>query len=471
MLCEDQALPSGKGAILNTSVGQSEDVAIRVSGIGKCYHLYDKPQDRLRQSIYPRFQRWFGREARCYAHEFWALRDVSFEVKRGETIGIIGRNGSGKSTLLQIICGTLAPTYGHVKTNGRVAALLELGAGFNPEFTGRENVYMSGALLGVSKREMDERFDDIAEFADIGDFIEQPIKIYSSGMFVRLAFAVQTAIDPEVLIVDEALAVGDAAFTAKCMRRMRQLVDGGTTILFVSHDMGSVRQLCSSAVWLDHGKIVTIGSALETSSAYLEYSYGETIRANRKEDVSSNSLTRVLPACSQGKSDLDGKTMKRSLIGQRDDLVRWGDGGIRLEEIVVSGPAVVGPGIFEYGKILDVKLRAKVSVPNVLKDYGFGIAFRTPKGLDAITSTTIEAGCSMPTVSAGDEISVRFSLKNILASGDYFIVANIDKREQGSPQYFDFVENALQIKVISGIHVYSVVLPDVTHTVSVRRLE
>src|SRR5690606_26363765 len=195
----------------------SDSTAISVAGLSKCFHLYEKPRDRLLQMFS------FGR--RQYYSEFWALRDVSFEVRRGETIGVVGRNGSGKSTLLQMICGTLTPTAGTISTNGRIAALLELGAGFNPEFTGRENVYLNAAILGLSRQETDERFDDIAAFADIGDFIDQPVKMYSSGMYVRLAFAVAINSTPDILIVDEALAVGDVRFQYKCMRRIKDIQD------------------------------------------------------------------------------------------------------------------------------------------------------------------------------------------------------------------------------------------------------
>jgi lipopolysaccharide transport system ATP-binding protein len=252
----------------------SSDIAIRVEGIAKCYQIYNKPGDRLKQFIIPRFKRLFGKKPSSYFSEFWALNDVSFEVKRGETLGIIGRNGSGKSTLLQIICGTLSPTRGSVQTNGRIAALLELGSGFNPEFTGRENVYLNAAVLGLTKEEIDTRFDNIVAFADIGQFIEQPVKSYSSGMMLRLAFAVIAHVNADILIVDEALAVGDAFFTQKCMRFLRDFMVNGT-ILFVSHDTGSVKSLCNTAIWLDKGKLLEIGTPKDVSEMYLQAFYDE----------------------------------------------------------------------------------------------------------------------------------------------------------------------------------------------------
>ncbi len=218
----------------------SSNYAIEVSNLGKCYQIYDKPSDRLKQTLF--------RGSRQYYKEFWAIKDVSFKVKKGETIGIIGRNGSGKSTLLQMICGTLNPTFGQVNVNGKVSALLELGAGFNPEFTGFENIYMAASLYGLTKEDVDQRFDAIASFADIGDYIYQPVKTYSSGMYVRLAFAVIANVDADILVIDEALAVGDAFFTQKCMRFIRDFKSRNGTILFVSHDLASVINICDRAL-------------------------------------------------------------------------------------------------------------------------------------------------------------------------------------------------------------------------------
>lgn len=260
----------------------SSEPVIAVQGVSKAFLTYEAPSDRLKQMlanaaarIAPRsaafsLRRWAAGRSRSYS----ALNDVSFAVGRGETVGIIGRNGSGKSTLLQIIAGTLEPTAGQVKVRGRVAALLELGAGFNPEFTGRDNAYLNAQLLGLTKGQVDERFADIEAFADIGEFINQPVKVYSSGMYVRLAFAVAAHVDADVLIIDEALAVGDAFFTQKCMRFLRQFMKSGT-VLFVSHDTSSVRALCSRAVWLERGQIVSAGEPKEVCDLYLQAFYEE----------------------------------------------------------------------------------------------------------------------------------------------------------------------------------------------------
>jgi len=236
-------------------------VVIRVQDLSKCYQIYDRPQDRLKQSL------WRGRKR--FYREFWALKGVTFEVEKGEAVGIIGRNGSGKSTLLQLIAGTLTPTTGSIAVDGRVAALLELGSGFNPDFTGRENVYMNGTILGLSKEEIDRRFDAIAAFADIGDFIEQPTKTYSSGMLMRLAFSVSVNVEPDILIVDEALAVGDMAFQYKCMDRLERLTKSGTTLLFVSHDIGAVKAFCNRVVYLSKGEVKATGTASDMAELYM----------------------------------------------------------------------------------------------------------------------------------------------------------------------------------------------------------
>lgn len=261
----------------------SDDIAIRVEGLSKCYHVYERPQDRLKQSL------WRGR--RQFYREFWALRDVSFEVRKGETLGIIGRNGSGKSTLLQMIAGTLTPTSGTVNVTGRTAALLELGSGFNPEFSGRENVFMNAAILGLSQEDIAARFDEITAFADIGEFIDQPVKTYSSGMIVRLAFAVSVCVEPDTLIIDEALAVGDMAFQFKCMQRLDQLSRSGVTLLFVSHDIAAVKAFCRRAVYLEKGKVRAIGSAGDMAELYVM-----DMRAEQKTALSEHTGVSLKPS-------------------------------------------------------------------------------------------------------------------------------------------------------------------------------
>jgi len=308
----------------------SNDIAIRVTNLSKCYEIYNTPRDRLKQFVMPRVRRIAGKSYIQYFREFWALKDVSFEIKKGETVGIIGRNGSGKSTLLQLICGTLSPTGGSVETNGRIAALLELGSGFNPEFTGRENVYMNAAVLGLNTTEVDERFDDIAAFADIGEFIEQPVKTYSSGMFVRLAFAVNIMSTPEIMIVDEALAVGDMAFQAKCMTALTRIQENGATVLFVSHDVGSVKSLCSRGIYLDRGIVQEIGPAGDVAEHY--------VRNMRMEMNAEHVSTEPFPGTNaevtspmEGQRIVDTQEFKTCAeFEKRVAHFRYGDGGVKI---------------------------------------------------------------------------------------------------------------------------------------------
>ncbi len=296
----------------------NNDIVLSVKNVSKCYEMYGKPSHRLWQTLS------MGRKT--FYKEFWALRDINFEIKKGECVGIIGRNGAGKSTLLQIITGTLQPTAGSVEVKGRVAALLELGSGFNPEFTGRENVYMNASILGLTKAEIDARFDEIVTFADIGDFIEQPVKTYSSGMMVRLAFAVQVVVEPDILIVDEALAVGDALFQRKCYARMEQLIEKGMTLILVTHDTDTVKRICKRTIFLKSGQQAFDGSAEDGVLEYMRYLF----------PVENNTV-----------SQKEKHKIERSAIGSKDEYVyrtdvtnqkkEWGVGGGRVIEINIYG--------------------------------------------------------------------------------------------------------------------------------------
>ena len=292
------------------------DIAVRVSNLSKCYQIYATPRDRLKQFVMPRLQRLAGRPPKQYFSEFWALKDVSFEIKKGETVGIIGRNGSGKSTLLQMICGTLNPSSGSVQTNGRIAALLELGSGFNPEFTGRENVYMNASVLGLSKEETDARLDDIVAFADIGAFIDQPVKTYSSGMYVRLAFAVAVNVQPDILIVDEALSVGDIAFQNRCITRIKAIRAAGTTVLFVSHDLSTLQMICNRAIWLKDGSVADEGEPVRVCQEYYVFMTGTVPeKPNQQHDLIPQQMTGAAKFIQFKLDNLDANKHPTYLVG------------------------------------------------------------------------------------------------------------------------------------------------------------
>lgn len=292
--------------------------AILVKNLSKCYHIYDSPRARLKQFIIPNFKKLMRiSDDKRYFREFWSVTDVSFEIKKGETIGIIGNNGAGKSTILQMICGTLNPTSGYVEVNGRIAALLELGSGFNMEFTGKENVYLNAAVLGLNKKEIDEKYQEIVDFADIKEFMDQPVKTYSSGMVARLAFSVAVQVNPDILIVDEALSVGDMSFQEKSFTKMKEIRDKGTSILFVSHSLSAVRNFCDSAIWMQKGKVRMIGERLDVCDAYQQESEGTKIPVfNPHAQNQTNTLLKT-----DQKIILNSVTCSKDNYNMGDDII------------------------------------------------------------------------------------------------------------------------------------------------------
>jgi ABC-type polysaccharide/polyol phosphate transport system ATPase subunit len=370
----------------------------------------------------------FWRLGRNYGQEFWALRNVSLEVRRGETVGIIGRNGSGKSTLLQIIAGTLAPTEGEVQVQGRIAALLELGSGFNPEFTGRENVFLNGAILGVSHQEMEQRFEDIATFADIGDFIDQPVKTYSSGMTLRLAFAVQALIDPDILIVDEALAVGDMYFQAKCMARLAELRRKGTSILLVSHATDTIKAVCSRVLLLDHGRAVAEGHPDGVTDRYVALAMGHASNGDRQ--VRDVVTPMAMPSTVQPPFE--------ERIGER-----FGSGAARFVECRIFQNGIERETIF-HGQSCEV--HAWISYAEPIVDNGeVGMVVRTLDGIDLFAANSFFARTLYPPQSAGTLMRLIFRFDVILAPGIYTIALGYRAPVQGD--YVDKVFNAAIFRV------------------------
>ena len=362
------------------------DVAIRVQNLSKCYQIYDTPRDRLKQFVVPRLNSLLGQMPKQYFREFWALRDVSFEVRKGETIGIIGRNGSGKSTLLQMICGTLHPSSGHIQTHGRIAALLELGSGFNPEFTGHENVYMNASVLGLNNEEIDARFADIVSFADIGEFIEQPVKTYSSGMFVRLAFAVAVHVEPDILVVDEALSVGDLAFQNKCVLKIREMRDKGVTLLFVTHDLSTMQLICDRVAWLSRGEIVMSGDPVTVCQEY----YIETTGAQ----ASTNKRTTV--------------------ISQKET------GMAKFIEATHDTPVNAEKPVYSVGDLIQFRLAVQAVRP--IGRTVFTVSIFRSDGDWVVGQTSLDAGVFWEPQKAGGIQRGRFVLQpNCLAPGDYLV--------------------------------------------------
>ena len=383
------------------------ELAIVVAGVSKCYPLYERPENRLKQAIVPRLQRAVGMAPSTFFRESWALRDVSFSVARGETVGIIGRNGSGKSTLLQTICGTLTPTAGRVETSGRVGALLELGSGFNPEFTGRENVHMNAAILGMSPEEIAAKYDAIVAFADIGEFIDQPVKTYSSGMYVRLAFAVIAHADADLLVVDEALSVGDVFFAQKCMRFLRDFQKRGT-VLFVSHDAAAIVNLCDRAIWLDRGRVAMDGPAKTVCEAYRASAYGH-VPVNGA--VAATPAPADAPEPSAAVDEDDGGFDAGRLRVFRFDPERagFGDGGARLISVAFEDAAGQPLHHVEGGEVVRLVVQAEACRDIASPIVGFFLKDRL--GQQLFGKNTFQDERPAATTPAGDVIHAVFEFR------------------------------------------------------------
>lgn len=425
----------------------SDEIAIRVTNLSKCYEIYDSPRDRLKQFVAPHLQRLAGKPSKQYFREFWALKDISLEIKKGETIGIIGRNGSGKSTLLQIICGTLTPTSGSVETRGRVAALLELGSGFNPEFTGRENVYMNAAVLGLSNEDIDARFDDIVAFADIGAFIEQPVKAYSSGMMVRLAFAVIAHVDADILVIDEALAVGDAFFTQKCMRFLRRFMAHGT-VLFVSHDTGAVINFCQRAIWLNKGISKYQGEPKEVAQKYLAELY-ESQQGESAVQPSDSSVKRPKAQPRDMRQDFVNATPYRNDIELFDfspDTASFGKGGGQIVSVQLLDESDMPLAWVVGGENVKLVITCLASAELLGPIVGFYVNDRLGQSL--FGDNTFNFSAQVPlVVAAGEKFKTEFEFRMpILPMGDYSVTVALAEGTQQDHVQHHWIHDALILK-------------------------
>ncbi|MEO8370263.1 MAG: ABC transporter ATP-binding protein [Candidatus Solibacter sp.] len=401
--------------------------AVEFQGVSKSYAIYDAPGDRLKELLsLNRLKRH---------QDFWALHDVSFEVKRGETFCVVGENGSGKSTLLQMVAGILHPTAGSVKVNGRVSALLELGAGFNPEFSGRDNVYLNGSILGLTTRQIDQRYKDITAFAEIGAFIDQPVKTYSSGMVVRLAFAVAINVDPEILLVDEALAVGDIYFRQRCMRKVHELRQRGITILFVSHAVSDVKAIGDRVLWLDHGRTIDLGEPDRVVSKYL---------AAMTEKDSSYLLAKS-SATPQARTT--GPMMAPEIVETIPNIDhRFGDGRAQIIGIAVLDEQGRNLALLEPSTRIVVRISVRASGDVALPIVGFML--RNQLGMDFAGTNTAREGYELAALQAGDVTTVDFyvDLPELYPASFSFSPAIADGTLMGY-QMCDWIDNAITLQM------------------------
>lgn len=413
------------------------EVAIRVDDVSKLYKLYDKPSDRLKESL--------GLTRKKLYKEHYALHNVSFDVKRGETVGIIGTNGSGKSTILKIITGVLNPSGGHVEIDGRISALLELGAGFNMEYTGIENIYLNGTMIGFSREEIDAKMQDILDFADIGDFVHQPVKTYSSGMFVRLAFAVAINIDPEILIVDEALSVGDVFFQAKCYKKFEDFKKMGKTILFVSHDLGSISKYCDRVVLLNRGKKLAEGTPKEMVSMYKRI----MVNKDKAEEIAAHQMDM------SSLEEEDEKEIKEAACeGQwknhynlNPDVDEYGNGAAEIEDFAI---------IDENGNYTNAivkgtrfRLKSKVKFKQDVHDPIFTYTFKNIQGVAITGTNTMYEKKDVPLAKEGETYVATFEQDMFLQGGEYLLSMSCTGYRDGEFQVYHRLYDVCNVTVVS----------------------
>ena len=411
-----------------------KNLAISVQGVSKIYKLYDKPIDRLKEAV--------SLTHKSYHRDFFALSDISFDVKKGETVGIIGTNGSGKSTILKIITGVLSPTTGTAEVSGNISALLELGAGFNSEYTGLENIYMNGTMMGFSREEMQRRMDDILRFADIGDFVNQPVKTYSSGMFVRLAFALAINVDPEILIVDEALSVGDVFFQAKCYRRMEEMMKNGTTILMVSHDMGSIIKYCDKVVLLNRGHFVAQGEAGKMVDLY------KKILANQTDELAEALIEQKKEALGLPVGEVHTDKSMKERMNLNPEVQEYGDGRASFEDFGTLDARGNVTNLLLKGEMFTIRERIRFHAPIEMPIFTYTL--RDKKGTDITGTNTMFEGADIKPVKDGDVYTVSFRQKMNLEGGEYLLSMSCTGYENGEHVVYHRLYNVLSLTVISN---------------------
>lgn len=408
------------------------DVVISVDNVSKMYKLYDNPMDRLKESL--------GLSRKKKYKEHYALNDVSFQVKKGETVGIIGTNGSGKSTILKIITGVLNPTQGQVTVDGRISALLELGAGFNGEYSGVENVYLNGTMIGFSKEEIDEKLQDILDFADIGDFVYQPVKTYSSGMFVRLAFAVAININPEILIVDEALSVGDVFFQAKCYRKFEEFKKMGKTILFVSHDLSSIGKYCDRVVLLNNGQKLAEGDAKEMVNLY------RRVLVNQHEEPMEDDIQETNAPKEEAAEAVDTNIMKAKL-NLNPEVLEYGNKLAEIEDFAIRDDFGMITNVIEKGQSFSVDM--KIHFHEDISEPIFAFTLKDLKGTEITGTNTMYENVPLKPQKNGDVRKVRFTQTMPLEAGEYMLCLGCTGYYKGDFTVFHRLYDVCNLTVIT----------------------
>lgn len=439
---------------------------IIVSDITKVYKMYNTPLDRLREA--------FSLSGKCYHTEFYALSNVNFRVAEGEIVGIMGRNGAGKSTLLKIITGVLSPSCGTVSLSGRVSSLLELGAGFNMEYTGMENIFFYGTIMGLTRTEVQNKVEDIIAFAEIGDYIHQPVKTYSSGMFARLAFSCAINVEPEVLIVDEILSVGDIRFQAKCFKKFKEFKEKGVTILYVGHDIGTMRTFCDRCIWLNQGRIVDEGDPTYISAKYVEYMYLDDIESFTEYRAYGKDVVETTEETAQSQdviADVFGNTAhtpppdeeKQLRIDSGKPLAHWGRRIGLLRDVRMHA---TGISKASYDPMEEITV--SFSLPHCAeldyKNLSAAFSIKNREGVDLIVQTTYDEEIVL-TGKPGTTHTFQFTFQPRLANGDYYLVVALEDRTEAVIAYYEYIEGAAYFKIFRAREHFGQFLPDINTTV------
>lgn len=424
---------------------------IEVKNVSKAYKMYNTPTDKLLEAFSP-----VGKKRHT---EFWALNNISFCVKSGEILGIMGRNGAGKSTLLKIITGVLTQTSGTVKVSGKISSLLELGAGFNPEYTGIDNIYFYGTVMGMSRKQMDERIKNIIDFAEIGDYVLQPVKTYSSGMFARLAFSCAINVDPDILIVDEILSVGDMRFQAKCFNKFKEFKKKGVTILYVGHDVSMMRTFCDTTIWLNNGEIVASGDPTEITAKYVEFMYLEDISEFTTYKKFSNTVEEVKEKNEDKKEEQKQDSQKIDIINEKfpECIGHWGTNIGLIESVKICD--ISGKEINYFAPNDKISIEIIFSIPQdvVWKYFSVAISIKNKEGIDLIVKTTYDEKLKLEEHKRKNKVLFEFITN--LANGEYYLVVALEDRKNTATVYYEYIEGAKYFKVFTNKRVFGVYDP------------
>lgn len=429
---------------------------IVVNNVSKVFNMYNSPIDKLKEAFSP--------TGKIRHTEFHALKDLSFSVAKGEILGIMGRNGAGKSTLLKIITGILEPTNGSVAVTGRISSLLELGTGFNMEYSGIDNIYFYGTLMGFTKQQMDEKIDDIIAFAEIGDYIDQVVKTYSSGMFARLAFSCAINVEPDILIVDEILSVGDMRFQAKCFNKFKEFKEQGVTILYVGHDVGMMRTFCDRCVWLNNGKLIADGDPTYVTAQYTEFMYLDDISdftlykkySDEQLNIDINSDNDA--DCKQNdtiieEEDQEVVVKKKIADDSKFDgcLAHWGTHVGLVTKVAMFGEDGKERNYFEPHEVMKIEVCFNGEYDVDSKYFSVAISIKNKEGTDLCVKTTYDEDI---VIKKADSHKVTFGFRSMLAKGEYYLVVALENREHMNPTYFEYIEGAKYFKVFSDKKIF-----------------